>query len=235
MESKIAEKIQKLLAMAEHPKSNENEAALALERAQELLLRHNLTRADVINDNGTGVPSGIGQLSHKEAEGYAWKRDLAAILATANLCRVIGQPSCKSWSIFGAYDNVRSVMEMYNWITLQLSFMANREYRDYKNDEGTERGQTWKAGFYNGALSAIRDRLTKPMDDFKYGTGKDLVVVNDEALKIAVHKIFPHLQSRRASNGGGNDGRSNGRRYAQSMALAPQRQLGGTLRLGTGS
>jgi hypothetical protein len=48
IDERIIEKIRALLAMAEHPNSNEHEAAIALERAQALLLQHNLDRASVL-------------------------------------------------------------------------------------------------------------------------------------------------------------------------------------------
>ena len=234
MESKITEKIQQLLSMAEHPNSNENEAAVALEKAQELLLRHNLTRADVMTGGPEATPAGIGKLDRTETEGYVWKRSLVSVLAKANLCTVIGTPSQKTWHLFGAYDNVRAVLEMYNWITLQLVFMANREYRAYKNDEGTERGQTWKAGFYQGAIIAIRDRLAKPLEDFTQGAGHALVLRNSTDLKAAVARVYPHL---RKSYGGGNrsyDGSSAGRNAGRGMSLSPQRKIGATLSLGSG-
>ena len=55
----VLDKIKALLRMAEHPNSNEHEAALALERAQALLFEHNLSRADVMSENYNEVPAGI--------------------------------------------------------------------------------------------------------------------------------------------------------------------------------
>ena len=233
MNDKLTDKIQHLLAMAEHPNSNEHEAALALERAQALLLEHNLTRADILSpDNGT--PAGIGQLSHTEKDGYTWKRGLVNVLAKSNLCRIIGSPSSKTWHIFGTYDNVRAVLDMYNWITLQLVFMANREYRAYKNDEGTERGQTWKLGFYQGATETIRERLAKPLETFTYGTGKDLVLRNDTSLTEAVKKVFPSLTRSTSYAARSYDGRSAGKAAGRGMTLTPAKRLGSTMALGPG-
>ena len=234
MESKITEKIQQLLAMAEHPNSNENEAAIALEKAQELLLRHNLTRADVMTGGPEATPAGIGKLDRTETDGYVWKRFLVSVLADANLCKVIGSPSEKTWHLFGAYDNVRAVLEMYNWITLQLVFMANREFRAYKNDEGTERGQTWKAGYYQGAILSIKKRLDKPLEEFAQGPGHALVIQNKADLSTAVHKIFPRLSNRRSYASSSRDGVSSGRDAGRGMSLSPQRKIGATLSLGSG-
>tara|TARA_Y100000310_G_scaffold323084_1_gene382982 strand:+ start:95 stop:793 length:699 start_codon:yes stop_codon:yes gene_type:complete len=229
-DNNITDRIAKLLAMAEHPNSNQNEAAVALEKAQEMLLKHNLVREDIIN-NEVGTPAGIGQLTITEDTGYSWKRSLASVIAKANLCRVIGAPSANTWHIFGSYDNVRSVIEMYNWITLQLSFMCNRDFRAYKNDEGTERGQTWKLGYYQGAIGAIKDRLDKPMQAFSYGTGHDLVIRNEASLTEAVHKIFPRLRTSYGYASRSTDGRSSGASAGRGMSLSPARRLTGALLL----
>ena len=168
-----------------------------------------------------------------ETTGYTWKRSLADVLAKSNLCRIIGSPNDKSWHIFGNYDNVRAVIEMYNWITTQLVWMANKEYRDYKNDEGTERGQTWKLGYYQGAIDAIQDRLTPPMEAFSYGTGKDLVIRNDAAVSFAIKQVFPRLKTSYGRQANSRDGRSSGKAAASNMNLTPTRQLG-TLKLTSG-
>ncbi len=230
VDNNITEKIAKLLAMAEHPNSNQNEAAVALEKAQELLLKNNLSRAEISNGESR-TPEGIGKLTITEDQGYTWKRSLADVLASANLCKVIGSPSDKAWNIFGSYNNVLAVIEMYNWITLQLTFMANRDFREYKNDEGTERGQTWKLGYYQGAIKAIRDRLAPPMQAFIYGTGHDLVIHNKASLATAVHKVFPHLGTSYSQAVRSIDGRSAGHSAAQGMQLSPTKRLTSTLLL----
>lgn len=55
VDSRILEKIQKLLALAES--ENEHEAALAMERANELLLRHNLSAEEVSDSDVTSYDS----------------------------------------------------------------------------------------------------------------------------------------------------------------------------------
>jgi len=227
-DTKLFEKIQQLLAMAEHPNSNENEAAVALEKAQELLLRNNLTRGDVI----TGAPANdsIGQLTIAEPSGYTWKRNLVDVLARGNLCKVIGSPSSKQWHIFGTRENVRAVLEMYTWSTLHLVFMANRDFRAYKNDEGSERGQTWKANYYAAATRAINERLKKPIEQFSQGAGTALVVRNTTEVNIAVKKVFPHLKTNYTRAGGG-DGGAAGYRTGQGMTLTPSKGLSGRLLL----
>ena len=231
MESKILEKIQALFNMAEHANSNEHEAAIALERAQALLLQHNLTRADII-DTDNETPQGIGKIERTESNGYTWKRAMANVLASSNLCKVIGYPHAKKWSLFGSYDNVKAVLEMYDWIIPQLTWLATKGYREYKNDDGTERGQTWKASFYMGAIIAIKNRLAKPIEDFAQGAGHALVIANKAMLSTAIHKIYPHLTKGRGFSTRGRDGAAAGSAAGNGMQLTPQRRLNnGTLLL----
>ena len=221
------DKLQKLLAMAEHPNSNENEAAVALEMAQKLLLEANLTRADVNVGETNDTPSGIGQLSRQESDGYVWKRSLVHVIAKNNLCKIIGDPGTKTWHIFGEYHNVLAVLEMFNWVTLQLVWMANREFRLYKNDEGRERGQTWKLGFYHGAIDAINKRLTPPMTEFAGSTGKSLVIMTNQNLDTAVGAVFPKIRKSRGSSIGSLSGLSAGRAAGSTMSLADDKRLSG--------
>ena len=230
-EAKLYELVQKLFALGEHADTPEHEAQNALEKAQAILLKHNLTRAQVIAQSPAETPAGIGKIERFEREGYVWKRQLLNVLAQANLCRVIGSPSQKKATLFGSYDNVRAVLEMYEYIVPILSWEANKQFREYKNDEGRERGQTWKASFLYGATQAIKERLQKPIEVFAQGDGKALVVQNTAAVKAAIHKIYPNLTSgRRVIPNGSGYGAGNG--TGRGMNLTPTRRLnGGTLML----
>lgn len=229
MDNKLQDTIKKLLAMAEHTGSNENEAAIALSKAQALLFKHNLTMADIKRDTQDTTPAGIGKIDIQESQGYSWKSSLINVIANANLCKVIG--GSKELHIFGTYDNVKSVLEMYYWICPQLSMMAEREYRAYKNDEGSECGRTWKSAFYYGAIATIRSKLQTPFNEFASGPGTAIVVSNDSLVKDAVKRVYPYIRhtTRRVSRG--SDGYSSGRTAGNGIRLSPQRKLAGSLLL----
>ena len=228
----VMTKIKNLLAMAEHEGSNEHEAAIAMEKAQALLFQYNLSRTD-IKDGLTSTPAGIGKIDGTESSGYIWKRVLLNYLATANLCHVVVSPSHKKWHLFGTYNNVQIVLEIYRWLIPELEFIALREYRKYKNDGGYESGLKWKRGFFYGASKAIKDRLAAPLNDFKQGTGHDLVIYNEKAVSEAVKRVFPRLghTTLRASY---SDGIGAGRTAGANIHLKEQRKLSGVLALGNG-
>jgi len=230
----LLDKIKALLAMAEHPNSNEHEAALALERAQALLFANNLSRADVMSENYNEVPAGIGKIDGMESDGYSWKVLLLNTLAKATLCSIVITSHKKQWHLFGTYENVQTVLEMYHWVIPQLETMANSGYKQYKL-HGYETSRTWKAGFYRGAIKTIHDRLDKPLQDFTAGKGNAIVLYNSKALSTAVHKVFEHLGTSRMGGSSSYDGVNAGRQAGHNVTLTPQRKIsGGTLALGCG-
>lgn len=85
IDSKTVDKIKKLLALAKS--SNENEAALAAQRASELLLRYNLTEEDFRNtvDFSTDMKSEQILITHDHDE-VIWKSLMLSGVASLNLC-----------------------------------------------------------------------------------------------------------------------------------------------------
>ena len=234
LSDKLLEKIRALLRMAEHPGSNPYEAAVALEKAQALLLEHNLERAQVVTGQSDARPDdtiGMVDLSEPRAV-YPWRIRLCNTIARSNLCYVVGTQQKGTIHLFGTRTNVRVVLEMYYWITEQLELFAKAEYASYKADEGTATRTAWHNSFFYGALTTLRQRLTKPYETFKATTGRELVLVNDKALDLATHKVFPTMGKGnswrpRAADGFGA-GQSAGRNVSMSRpsALSAGRALG---------
>lgn len=226
----ILTKVRHLLAMAEHPRSNEHEAALALERAQELLLKHNLTRAQVIIDHPE-TPAGIGMIDRTEYHGFTWKVALVAAIAKYNLCRIVQTPGKKTIHIFGTQENVRSVLAMFDWVAPELERLATYRLMEYKRQGGQEHGKTFKQGFFLGAVDVIKGRLRRPYESFAATTGKELIVLNQVALDAAVKRVYPRLGKGapliQRSIYGYNAGKEEGRK----VSLTPTKRVGNTLRL----
>lgn len=224
IENGLAEKIKKLLAMAEHPNSNEHEAATALEMAQKLLLEHNLTMESVRGEAAREA-TGIGMVEKYEPDGYVWRWHLVNVIALNNMCRVVGSHDNNKWTLFGTRSNVRSVLEMYSWVNLQLVFMAASKYKEYKADGGDERPPKWKLGFFTGAISAISERLRKPMEEFTARADcKAIVIRNEEAIKGAVRKVFPFISSGHGLSSS-SDGVVYGRQAGNNVEFAPKKQV----------
>ena len=231
----LLERIRHLLAMADHPTSNEHEAAIALEKAQALLLEHNLTRATVATSGEAApTPEGVGRIRFGEAHGYSWKSHLLHVTAINSLCRVIREPSDKMVNLFGTKDNVRVVLEMYTWIAEQLDKMCMRAWLEYKRSGGYLAAQSYKASWYSGATTTISERLRAPMETFRQGSGRDLVRLSDANLTGAVSRIFPNTHSSHRSTKL-NEGYRQGRKDGANVKFARTREVGsGRLALGSG-
>ena len=230
----VLSKIKALLAMAEHPNSNEHEAALALEKAQALLFEHNLSRADIKSDNYQSTPAGIGKIDGNESGGYSWKVILLNVLAKSTLCHIVVSPHAKEWHLFGTFDNVQTVIEMYHWVIPQLEQMGYKAWKEYQLDGGLEHGKTWKTGFYHGTIRTIKERLAKPLQDFANGDGKAIVLYNDKAVTEAVSRVYPRLGHSHIGSTRSYDGFNAGRQAGHNVTLTPQRKLSGTLALSSG-
>lgn len=231
MDNNITEKIRKLLAMAEHPNSNENEAAIAMRQAQALLFKHNLAKADIQTGEGPAPAPGIGKIDVTESVGWNWKRYLLHTLAVNSLCSTVGTPSTNTSHIFGTYDNVHSVLEMYYWLTPELERIAMRSWNNYKRDgTGREGARTWKRGFFMGAINSIGDKLKESLQQFEAGPGSAIIPYNANLVKDAVKRIFPRLSTSRSSIRS-YDGMAAGRVAGRNINIKPQRKLTGTLAL----
>lgn len=231
----ILDRIRHLLALGEHPASNPNEAAVALEKAQSLLLQHNLTRSSIIAPDEPQAPQGIGRLNVTEATGYVWRKALLNTIAKHNLCRVIGNTAHNTSTVFGTRDNVRAVLEMYYWVAEQLERLANSGLREYNRSGGHEHGRTWKAGFYYGATATIKDRLSAPLEAFTQGEGRGLVLASNAHLETAIHKIYPYIHASRRTVPLG-DGYGAGKRAGAGVSFGrPRSPNGNRLALASGS
>jgi hypothetical protein len=223
-EDKIFHTIRQLFAMAEHATSNEHEAAVALEKAQALLFKYNLSRATIGDiDNGPTTP-GMGQVTITEEHGYTWRKRLLHVIAKNNLCQTIGSPPQKAVHVFGGRDNVRSVLEMYHWLAEQLIKLAGPGHKEYKRQGGHEAARTWNAGFYVGAINTLNERLKKPLEEFSQGQGHAIVKVNSTALAQAVGRVFPHTRKSRSNTRMG-DGFFSGQQAGHRVTLGQARPL----------
>lgn len=87
IDKKLGDKLQKLLARASDKRGNEHEAAMAMEMAQQLMAKHNITMAEL---EASGQSSGEeGRRSDTRSAGralYEYQRHLMMTIAQSNFC-----------------------------------------------------------------------------------------------------------------------------------------------------
>ncbi len=157
---KVFDRVRKLLKLAEG--GNENEAALAAERAAELMREHALTEAEVrlsaTGDTLAAAPAPIVQGFEADAtkgdgkKAHAWKLSLAW-----GVCRSF---NCRFWRIagrvhiFGREPDVRAA-------DYTLAYLVNEV--DRLTDKGAEErgrpGKAWCNSFRMGCAHRIQETL----------------------------------------------------------------------------
>ena len=112
----VVDRIRKLFRLAENAGATEGEAAAALERANALLIRHNLT-LDAIAVSAGEQPS-ITERRVRTGWAGSWRGSLLGILAQHNLCSSIISRLGRVDTVIvvGRPANVQATHAMYGWI-----------------------------------------------------------------------------------------------------------------------
>lgn len=189
----ILEKIRALLRLASDSGATEHEASLAMERAQALLLKHNLDMADIdVKDDGFSFEVLDEEFNIGKAN---WRSTLLGMIARQNFCRVIthtgtGRPP----SIIGRKYNIEVVQELSLWLAGQLDslVMADINAREFL---GEFVDRTWKDSFLYGAINRIKERLIEANSN-NDGQTQALVVCLDEENNSFIKDAYPNLGSR---------------------------------------
>jgi hypothetical protein len=209
----ITSKIKKLLALATS-NSNIEEAASAAAKAQELLLRYNISESQV---------DGYKEKEERVSERYSkkhrageqnesqWKLALSFAVGRNNLCTVIHHPSNKEISWIGKESNILVAEFLFEtlctdietiadalWTNILMVRQLEEQYDKVLFTDPTLRyahGKSWKKSFYFGAVDAISLRLSENLRNLKKSDTNinALVVVNDNAVTQYVGKVYPKL------------------------------------------
>lgn len=190
----ILDRIAKLQSLASRPGTPE-EAEAAAAKVQTLLLRHNLTLADV-----EAHASGLGDIAMTElpAQDSIWRSKLLGVVATAHLCRAIrvsdamGMP--EKYVILGHPHNLRVVQSVYPWLSDLVPEMALTAIMQHQVDANTIGTEVWLHSFRLGMIDGMRHAYVKARASLNDETG--LVPIAD-AVDDAVKELFPDVKAYR--------------------------------------
>ncbi len=154
MDEKLLQKINDLLALGKS-QVNEYEASLAMEMAERLLLKHNLTMSQVENlSRNEQAESAVG-LDRWLWEQTDWKRVLVHGVSRAYLCKSITYGAYVS--IIGRPENIAIAESVWKWIVPNIERMCMTEYLALPS--GTRRG--WKDSWLLGCASRLVERFAE--------------------------------------------------------------------------
>ena len=233
----ILEKIEKLMAMA-NDTSSINEAEVAAKKAQELLLKFNLTMQDVnsnVDERETLVGDELFEMGKiwKKVEGN-WIQNLYSVVARNNLCRIILRPKHggRNWTVIGKDIWVigrAANVELVNFMCQQLiPRIRNIEKKSWNEYQGWDKRGKYRRGFLIGCVHGIGQQLYAQMNTMKkeHKNLHALIVVNDKAVDAFVANKWPKLGNSRGGSTSSHDGYSQGKAAGKSMSI--HKGVGGT-------
>lgn len=215
-ETRVLERIAKLLALAESPSQHEAEAAM--NAAQRLMLKYNLESA-VVAARSTAPTYGWRALGKPTGRVTEAERVLAAILHAHFFVEVI-------WvSVYRPFEGKRGSvieisgtpanLEMASYVHSFLGHAADGLWVEHQRTRGI-RSNKDRRTFLAGVMSGFMTKL----DHEKRAQEKSgLVWVGDADLHRYYRKRHPHVSTVRYSGGPRNDARASGHAAGQSLVL----------------
>lgn len=201
IDQKIIDKLQKLLALS--ASDNENEATLAMKKAEELMREHNLSVADVAID-GSGAHVGSAEVDGSTKTSQVWELDLGSSIARTFNGRAIRKRNSNGWSftfVAGKTD-LTIIVDLFERLRSTIKRMSDAYVRSAKEFTSVH-GKTLHNSYRLGIVRTIHERLvclkqnTAPTDNRNACgmTGTELMVIKDKAVDQRVSRLFPRVKT----------------------------------------
>ena len=226
-EERILEKVRRLFELAKS--SNEYESAAAAAKAQEILHKYNLTRADVPESaDAPYVKNNI-----RLASADRWRGRLMHVLAKANGAYLVSLGGA-DYAIMGQRHTLEIVEYSYQQMQRRIDWLADMAWQCY---DGEGDARTFKSSFRDGIINSLSAKLTANKREMSNASpeSRAMVAVADDRLSRAVAGWFPRLSSRRGNAyTHSQDGYSMGKAAGSHLNVNPRLHQGlGQHRLGS--
>jgi hypothetical protein len=156
---KALDRVRKLLALAGN-NPNEEEAARAAEKAQEILAEHNLSIADIKTDTDVDeTPVEDDELITNQQQ---WRRDLGSIVAEMYFCQYLFMilPGYKDQHTFiGARHNVEVAKLFFTYLHMAVDRLAIAGAKDRPKDMQSTYRTTFRKACTSRLYRRIQDRI----------------------------------------------------------------------------
>ena len=212
--SKIIQKIKKLLALSES--SNVNEAATAARMAAKMMTEYQIEMADVIKaelNRGDGLTT--DNISEKTYYNWPlWMQSLSIGVARLFDCQVkynyIGEKL--NLSIMGYEADVQMVKWMYDFLYRELKNICEEACKN----KGNVSRSTFRKNFFQGAVTEIKKRMVemyKENEKSFYSSGTGLIVLKKKLVqkKFGVEKYKKYKRNYNLNNEAYNKGKIAGK------------------------
>jgi hypothetical protein len=231
-------RVEKLLALSQS--SNEHEAALAMQKANDLIEKYHIQElgCDRLHRYGFGI------IDRKRKRIESYQRSICTILHDFFFVRVVlsslydplTNDTYKTIELLGTKENVTIAEYCYHFLENRLASLWSLNRRRFKGSVKTE-----KNSYYLGLLRGFHQKLQEQKmgkKDFRVEPKVgDLIVAEEKRLEIFVGMRFPRL--RKVSRGGVkvyggtfNEGVETGKTITFAEGLAGKDQTFGGLLTG---
>jgi hypothetical protein len=185
------EKIRKLLALA--GSDNQHEAEMAMRRAHELMLRHNIEQAAM------ELSYEVRHLGTPSQRANTVEADIVGLLTEFFFVEVIRVPvylpregkHAAVYEVIGTHANVEMAAHVFAF----LLATADRLWRENRGDARVKNGRD-RISYQSGVIRGFREKLLAERKDLK-GTG--LVWVGDSGLHDFYRARYPRIRTVRRS------------------------------------
>lgn len=226
----IAEKIKKLLALAAN-NANPNEAALAMERAQDLMVKYAIEEDSLSSD-----PLRVKEAINTEALGMGfqriphWEIRLLNAISRAFFCRVWYRPGRDAF-ICGRTTDRMALKATFEYLRAECKRMADVAW-DKMPVDAVVHGKRFKTGFYEGCVETVTVRMTDAMKLLVVdNAGTAIVLANrqkdvDQWVTLNIKLRENHAQGKSVDHSGYNQGKAAGHALNLDKRAGANRQLG---------
>jgi len=202
----IKAKLQKCLALA--ASSNENESALAMAKAQDIMERYNIRTADVEDDNTVSLAKRDIRGDTKSRQ--QWESRLACVVAWAFDGHVVYCSDSEGWrAVFlASTTDLEIICDLFVRIRATAKRMS-KAYVDTARADGSWYAPiTLHNSYRRGLVETINTRLkalqkaTRPKAEPVVsgpGNGRDLIAIKKNAVDDYYKELFPNLVKARRS------------------------------------
>jgi len=192
MNTKLVEKIQKLLSLA--TSANEHEAKLAAEKANELLIKHNLTRDQVEGFGEASYVNEIGYISKRYPFEATWASHIVKEHFFVNVLHLKASPqnmrTSKIWFI-GEKTNVQVARYVFEFLVRKYKEL----WKVYQYRNGAHNHD--KGAYYRGLTLGLDDQLEATKKKVENETG--LMVIRDPMIDETTKMHHPKVRSESVS------------------------------------
>ncbi len=188
----LLQRVEKLTALGQS--GNRHEAELALAKARELALKHNL---DALSEPGQGYSVLPLAPVRKQVASYIWRicEIVSEFYFTLYICRscVRSDGTYRVIELYGEPENLETAEYVYYFLLRQ----GESEWQRYRRRYQT-RGRRAKLSFLNGLYEGYRAKLeaeTKRLE-----TDEAMVWLGDPGLEAFYRERNPHVRTRSVRN-----------------------------------